>query len=103
MLEPSNIEKGSSTKQEAGYPSYLPSGTMLLLSAIHKGWKIRKIELSPSWDQYGFIYLVTLSLPSSKYRQQIILPKNPMIEDLLFHLAGGLNHQPAYSFQGAHA
>jgi hypothetical protein len=103
MLEPSNIKNSLNNKQEPIFPTYMSSGTMQLLSAIHKGWKIRNIELSPSWDQYGFIYLVTLSLPSSKYRQQIILPKNPMIEDLLFHLAGGLDYQPVYSYQGAHA
>jgi hypothetical protein len=103
MSEQFNIEKGLNTKNEPGYPAYMPSGTMQLLSAIYKGWKIRNIELSPSWDQYGFIYLVTLSLPSGKFNQQIILPKNPMIEDLLFHTAGGFNNKSVYSYQGAQA
>jgi hypothetical protein len=102
MLEQTNIGKGLNAKNELGCPSYMPSGTMQLLSAIHKGWQIRNIELAPSWDQYGFIYLVTLRLPFNNCSQQIILPKNPMIEDLLSHTTGGFNNQAVYSFQGAH-
>ncbi len=103
MLEQTSIGKGLNAKKEAGYPAYMPSGTMQLLSAIYKGWKIRNIELAPSWDQYGFIYLVTLRLPSNNFSQQLILPKNPIIEDLLIHTAGNLKNKPVYSFQGAPA
>jgi hypothetical protein len=103
MLEQTNIKMDLNAKKEPGYPAYTPSGTMLILSAIYKGWQNRNIELAPSWDQNGFIYPVTLHLPSNNYSEQIILPKNPMIEDLLFHAAGNLKNKPVYFFQGATA
>jgi hypothetical protein len=48
------------TMQEPRCPVTMPTGYMLLLSAIDKGWQIEDIELNPSWDQYGFVYLVSL-------------------------------------------
>jgi hypothetical protein len=78
------------TVQETRYPSYVSSSYMLLLSAIGKGWQVDRIEVTPSWDQHGFIYLVTLSYlvtlnhPVQKLHQQIILPKNSVVESLLF-------------------
>jgi hypothetical protein len=79
--------------REPSFPAYTPTGSMLLLSALNKGWQITHIELAPSWDQHGFIYQVTLRYPANKYSQQIILPKNPMIEDLLSE-AGRVFPQP---------
>jgi hypothetical protein len=103
MVEQTNIKINLNAKKEPGYPAYMPSGITQLLSAIYKDWQIRNIELAPSWDQYGFIYLVTLRLPSNNFSQQIVLPKNPMIEDLLNHTTGNLKNKPVYSFQGAPA
>jgi hypothetical protein len=89
--------------QEPRCPAYLPASYMLLLSALDKGWQIQEIELTPSWDQYGFVYLVTLRRPSHKYNQQIILPKNSIVEDLLFDEMGSMFKQPLRNFQGVHA
>ena len=104
MLEQTTLnEKSMNKMHSAGSPVYMPSGTLLLLSAIYKGWQISEIGLEPSWDQHGFVYLVTLRLPFQNSCQQIILPKNPMVEDLLTHTAGGFLNRPVHSFQVTHA
>ncbi len=69
--------------QEPRCATYLPNSYMLLLSAMDQGWKVRKVELVPSWDQYGFIYLVSLNRPSLKDTKQLILPDNPLVAKLL--------------------
>jgi len=89
--------------REPRCPVYMPTSYMLLLSALDKGWKIGNIELAPSWDQNGFIYLVTLGCRSHKFCQQIILPKNPIIETLLFDGAGRLFNKLVHNTQGVHA
>jgi hypothetical protein len=71
------------TFQEPRCPAYLPNSYMLLLSALDQGWKVIKIELSPSWDQYGFIYLVSLKHQSHLHSRQLILPNNALVETLL--------------------
>ena len=71
------------TFQEPRCPAYLPNSYMLLLSALDQGWKVSKVELAPSWDQYGFIYLVTLKRQSHAHDQQLILPYNKLVENLL--------------------
>jgi hypothetical protein len=74
---------------------------MLLLSALDQGWKVIKIELVPSWDQYGFIYLVTLKRHSHSHAQQLILPQNSLVENLLQEVGSMVSstlsvvHQPA--------
>ena len=65
------------TFQEPRCATYLPNSYMLLMSALDNGWKIARVELAPSWDQHGFVYLVTLKASSHSVTQQIILPKNP--------------------------
>jgi hypothetical protein len=91
------------TLQEPRCPVYMPTGYMLVLSALDKGWQIEDIKLAPSWDQNGFVYLVTLYRHSHKFNQQIILPKNPIVEYLLFDDAGSLFYKPIHNYQGVHA
>ncbi len=90
------------TVQEPRCPVYLPTGYMLLLSALDKGWQIEKIEMSPSWDQNGFVYLVTLRRHSFNISQQIVLPKNPVVEQLLFDETSNLFQNSFHNFQEVH-
>ena len=71
------------TFQEPRCSAYLPNSYMLLLSALDQGWKIIKAELVPSWDQYGFICLVTLKRQSNQTTQQLILPQNTLVSSLI--------------------
>jgi hypothetical protein len=84
---PVTIDQIWSTFQEPRCPSYSSTGYMLLLSAIDNGWQVQDIELTPSWDQHGFIYLVTLTKPFSHIHQQLILPKTADVECLLMEQA----------------
>jgi hypothetical protein len=68
----------------------IPNGTMLLVSALGIGWQIGGVEMKPSWDQYGFIYLVTLCHSSHRHCIHIILAKNSAVEYLLFERLGYL-------------
>ena len=79
----SKMENVWNTFQEPRCAAYLPNSYMLLLSALDQGWKVTKVELAPSWDQYGFIYLVSLKRPSHAHAQQLILPHNSLVENLL--------------------
>jgi hypothetical protein len=69
--------------EEPRAPAYAPSSYLLLLTALKDGWRIHRVEMTPSWDQFGFIYLVTLRHGQTDYAQQLILPKNGLIEGLL--------------------
>ena len=75
------------TFQEPRCPAYLPNSYMLLLSALDQGWQVVKVELTPSWDQYGFIYLVTLKRHSHPHARQLILHHNTLVESLLQEFA----------------
>jgi hypothetical protein len=89
MVEPNlQIEQLWNTLQESRCPVDMPTGYMLLLSALDNGWQIDGIELEPSWDQNGFIYLVTLRRQSHKYSQRIILTRTPFVEYLLVNAVG---------------
>ena len=77
------MENVWNTFQEPRCSAYLPNSYMLLLSALDQGWKVIKVELAPSWDQYGFIYLVTLKHPSNQHTQQLILPHTSLVASLL--------------------
>jgi hypothetical protein len=68
---------------------------MLLLSALDNGWRIAEIVLKPSWDQNGFIYLLTLRHTDHRHTQQLVLPKNVQVETLLAEHAIALVSQPA--------
>lgn len=71
------------TVQQPRRSSGLPSGYLLLLSALDKGWQVRHIHLRPSWDQQDFVYLVNLWNPALRRCQQIVLPKTEQVESLL--------------------
>jgi hypothetical protein len=104
MLEQTyKAEQVWNTVQEPRCPVYMPTGYMLLLSALDNGWQIADVELTPSWDQNGFVYLVTLRRSSHKFSQQIILPHNPVVECLLFESAGSLFNKPVHNYQEVHA
>jgi hypothetical protein len=104
MLEQTyKAEQVWNTLQEPRCPTYMSTGTMLLLSALDKGWQVDKIELEPSWDQNGFVYVVTLRRPSLNYSHQIILPKNSMVEYLLFDTDGNILNKTVQNYRGVHA
>ena len=104
MLEQTiTYEKIWATLQEPRYPVNIPTGYLLVLSALDKGWQIEDIEMAPSWDQNGFVYLVTLHHHSHKFVQKTILPKNPVVEHLLVDGSGSLFNQPINKYPGVHA
>ena len=95
------MENVWNTFQEPRCSVYLPNSYMLLLSAIDQGWNVINVELSPSWDQYGFVYLVSLKRQSHPHIQQLILPHNTLVENLLQEIGTrvpsilSVIHQPA--------
>jgi len=72
--------------QEPFTPAYVPNSYLLLLSALKDGWLVNHVELVPSWDQHGFIYLVTLRHHQPDFAQRLVLPQNALIEELLTEL-----------------
>ena len=68
--------------QEPRWTTYIPSPFFLLL-AIENGWKVTRIELAPSQDQLGLVYLVTLKSDSFQPDQRIILPTNALVKKIL--------------------
>jgi hypothetical protein len=68
--------------QEPRWNTYIPSPFFLLL-AIENGWKIARIELSPSEDQQSLAYIVTLKSESSQPDQKVVLPSNAMVKKIL--------------------
>jgi len=81
------------TLQEPRCPSYFPMGYLLLLSALDNGWQIADIQIRPSWDQHGLVYLLSLRHPAHMHSQQLVLPKNSLVEDLLAERAVELVNQ----------
>ena len=69
--------------QQPHISSYVPNSYLLLRSALDNGWFIGNMELLPSWDQHGLIYLVTLHLYTVDHSQQIILPKTSLVDKFL--------------------
>lgn len=69
--------------QEPRCPAYQPASYMLFLSAMDKGWQVSEIRLEPSWDQHGFIYLVTLRHPELQRSQELIMPRCSLTDELL--------------------
>ena len=70
------------TIQEPDYVTYIPSA-LLLLMAIDNGWDIDEVESVPSWDQLGFVYVVTLKSSSCSQNQKLIMPKSALVEKIL--------------------
>jgi hypothetical protein len=90
------------TVQEPRSPAYVPNSYLLLLSALDNGWQIRQVELAPSWDQHGFIYLVTLRQGQPDYAQQLILPKNALIDELFKEMNVTIAHGRALRHPRVH-
>jgi hypothetical protein len=68
--------------QEPRWYTYIPSPILLHLF-IENGWKVVKIELVPSEDQFGFVYLVMLESDSCQQYKQLVLPRTLLIEKIL--------------------
>jgi hypothetical protein len=68
--------------QEPRWYTFIPSPILLHLF-LENGWKVVKIELVPSEDQLGFIYLVTLESDSCQQYKQLVLPRTILIEKIL--------------------
>jgi hypothetical protein len=69
--------------QEPGIHSNFANSAALLLYALDYGWHIDHVELAPSWDQHGLVYLVNLHHTELDNYQQLVLPDKPFIADLL--------------------
>ncbi len=70
------------TSPEPEFITYIPS-PLLLLMATDNGWDIVKAELNPSQDQYGFVYLLTLECRSDGRCQELVVPKNALVDKIL--------------------
>ncbi len=68
-------------------PSHLPGSYLLLLSALDQGWKVSRVSLQPSWDQHGFVYVLTLKRFGGCRVQQLVLPRTSQVEALLSEYA----------------
>jgi hypothetical protein len=81
IMEIKNIWKPT---PEKGYTTYIPSALFLLM-AIDNGWEIVKVESVPSWDQLGFVYLVSLKNPAQTGGSSswLVLPKSALVEKML--------------------
>ncbi len=77
------------TAQEPEYKTYIPSLLMLIM-ALDNGWDITRIELEPSNDQYGFIYLVTVKCRSNGQFQKLIVPRSALAEKVFEQYAPSL-------------
>ena len=77
------------TVQEPEYRTYIPSLLMLIM-ALDNGWDITRIELEPSNDQYGFIYLVTVKCRSNGQFQKLVIPKSTLVEKVFEQYAPSL-------------
>jgi hypothetical protein len=84
MLANTMSRKAASRKneQEPRWTTYLPSPLILQL-VLENGWYITRIELAPSEDQHGLVYLVTFRSDSCQQDQQMVLPRNPLIQKIL--------------------
>ncbi len=71
------------TTQEPRIASFAPNSYLLLLSALDNGWRIQNVQLRPSWDQHGLVYLVSIYLYTSDHTQEIILPRVPLVDSFL--------------------
>jgi len=71
------------TLQESRCAGNLPNSYLKLLSALDQGWEIVESSLRPSWDQTGFVYLVTIRQPFSMHIEELILPRNESLFEVL--------------------
>jgi hypothetical protein len=68
--------------QELHCETYIPSPARLAL-VLENGWRVVKVELAPSLDQLGLVYLVTLKSDSRLQSHRLILPRNAQFEKIL--------------------
>jgi len=47
------------------------------------GWEIAKSNLEPTWDQTGFVYVITIRQPFTRHTEVIILPRDESVFDIL--------------------
>jgi hypothetical protein len=78
-----NFTSSWSSLQEPVCASKFPSAYLRLLSALENGWYILHTELDPSWDQTGFIYRVELQQKEQERTEELILPKNKLVDEIL--------------------
>jgi hypothetical protein len=69
------------TVQEPEYKAYIPSLLMLIM-AVDNGWDITSIEMKPSHDQHGFVYLVTVKCRSNSQFQRLVIPQSKLVEKI---------------------
>jgi hypothetical protein len=62
--------------------TYIPSPFFLLL-AIENGWKVTRVELAPSEDQFSLVYHIILKSNSSQPELKVILPTNALVKKIL--------------------
>jgi len=74
---------------EPEYRTYIPSLLMLIM-ALDNGWDITRIELEPSNDQHGFVYLVTVKCRSNGHFQKLVIPKSSLVEKVFEQYAPSL-------------
>lgn len=80
---PISLTSWNYINEDYGNTSQASGSFLLLLVALEKGWQVKKVEMVPSWDQHGFIYIITLHHSTTNHSQQFILPKNDQVENLL--------------------
>jgi len=72
-----------SSLQEPVCASKFPSAYLRLLSALDNDWQIVDVELRPTWDQTGFAYQVVLQQKFQHRIEELILPKNRLVDEVL--------------------
>jgi hypothetical protein len=82
---PSTIEQSPkwTSLQEPRCASNLPNSFLKLLSALDQGWDVIEYTLHPSWDQTGFVYVITVRQPFSMHTEEIVLPRNESLFEVL--------------------
>ncbi len=72
-----------SSMQEPICESSYSNTYLRLLSALDSGWQICSSSLQPSWDQNGFVYQVIIKQSFTCNTEEIILPMNSIIDEIL--------------------
>ena len=78
----SRKENNWTVVQEPQGSTFIPSELLLTL-LLENGWRVVKVEFVPSEDQLGLLHQVTLESDSQYQRQQILLPRTALIEEIL--------------------
>jgi hypothetical protein len=78
-----NYRTSWSSLQEPVCTSRYPSVYLRLLAALENGWFILHTEMIPSWDQNGFVYRIQLQQKEHERTEELILPKNGAVDEIL--------------------